>query len=267
MSENQVQFFISTDALADKLGTNSYKVLDLRDIKKFKSGHIKGAIYIDNQVFTQKDEDGLNILPDREILQDYLQHKGINNDDTLIFVDDVFNLNCSLAAWTLQYFGFENVILLDGAFSKWVCDNQKLTTTIEKYPTGNIELIKKNEDILITKDDILMNIKSSKYLFVDNRSEYALLMDQQGGNIPGAVHFWYLDLFVEHPDYFILHEKEKLLDELNTRGILPDKSIVVYCDSAPQSALVYLVLKDLGYPDVKLYLAGFDEWRIICTFF
>ena len=41
-----------------------------------------------------------------------------------------------------------------------------------------------------------------------------------------------------------------------------EKAIIVYCESAPQSALVYLVLRKLGYPDVRLYLAGYDEWRL-----
>ena len=238
MSENHIMSFVSTDDLASKLSTNAYKVLDLRDINKFEKGHIKDSIHIDNQIFSHKDEDGINALPEREQLKAYLQEKGICNNDKLILVDDVFNLNCSLAAWTLHYFGFKDVILLDGAFSKWVCEEHELTTEVTETVKGDIKLDEEHDEILITKDDILMNVNSNKFLFVDNRSEYAMLMDQQGGNIPGAVHLWYLDLFAESPDYFTLFTKEKLSDELEVRGILPERSIVVYCDSAPQSALV-----------------------------
>ncbi|MCE7741425.1 MAG: hypothetical protein GOP50_03115, partial [Candidatus Heimdallarchaeota archaeon] len=186
--------------------------------------------------------------------------------DKLILVDDVFNLNCSLAAWTLHYFGFIKVILLDGAYSKWEKEINELTTELVEFEKGNIELTEINGSILITKDEILMSIQSGKFTFVDNRSEYALLLDQQGGNIPGAIHFWYLDLFEEYPDYFILKDKDSIIEELTVRNITQDKSIVVYCESAPQSALVYLVLKEFNYPDVRLYLAGYDEWRLLCSY-
>ena len=262
MSENYVQNFISISELLSKQNLEDYKFLDLREFHKYKKGHINGSIHIDNNYFTQQDEDGINIIPNREQLTQYLQKKGINKTDKLILVDDVFNLNCSLAAWSLHYFGFNNILLLDGAFSKWEKEINQLSTKVKEFPIGDIVLDDINENLLITKDEILINIHSDDFIFVDNRSEYALLLDQQGGNIPGAVHFWYLDLFEEHPDYFVLKEKESILDELKVRNITKDKIVVVYCESAPQSALVYLVLKELGYPDVRLYLAGYDEWRL-----
>ena len=266
MSENNIQSFVSIDDLIYNQSFSNYKILDLRENHKFQNGHIKDSIHIDNNYFTQQDEDGINIIPDMEKLQNYLQLKGINQDDKLILVDDVFNLNCSLAAWTLHYFCFNNVLLLDGAYSKWEKEVNEFTTEIIELPKGNIKLTKIREELLISKDEILINIHSDSFIFVDNRSEYALLLDQQGGNIPGAIHLWYLDLFEEYPDYFVLKDKESILEELKVRNITKDKTIVVYCESAPQSALVYLVLRELGYPDVRLYLAGYDEWRLICSF-
>ncbi len=266
MSETKFRNFVSIAEIKSNNYMNQYKILDLREQHKFDKGHIKNSIHIDNNYFTQQDEDGINIIPDRNKLSHYLQEKGINQDDKLILVDDVFNLNCSLAAWTLHYFGFNDVILLDGAYSKWEKEENELTTELVKFPRGNIELKETNENILITKDEILIDLHTGKYTFVDNRSEYALLLDQQGGSIPGAIHFWYLDLFEEKPDYFIIRDKELLFAELEARQITPDKNIVVFCESAPQSALVYLVLKELNFPDVRLYLAGYDEWRLICSF-
>ena len=266
MSEKSIQNFVTIAEVTSNKNFTNYKILDLRELHKFESGHIEGAIHIDNEYFTQQNEDGINILPDKDVLERYLREKGINNDDKLILVDDVFNLNCSLAAWTLHYFGFDSVILLDGAYSKWEKDVNEFTTEITELSKGNISLENINEEILITKDEIMINIQSDDFIFVDNRSEYALLLDQQGGNIPGAIHFWYLDLFEEFPDYFILKNKGEIIEELNIREITPDKTVVVYCESAPQSALVYLVLKELDYPNVKLYLAGYDEWRLSGSF-
>jgi thiosulfate/3-mercaptopyruvate sulfurtransferase len=266
MSENHIETFVTTQYLAEHLESRNYKVIDLRDYEKYEKEHIKGSVHINNSIFSQQNEDGLNILPKEEILLLNLREKGINSSDKLILVDDVFNLNCSLAAWTLHYFGFFNVNLLDGALAKWEKEKLPLTSDIPEVSKGNISFKVENPNILITKDEILMNINSNDIIYVDNRSEYALVLDQQGGNIPGAIHFWYLDLFEEFPDYFILKDKDALEQELISKNIIKDKTIVVYCESAPQSALVYLVLKEIGYPDVRLYLAGYDEWRIICSF-
>ncbi|MCK4896792.1 MAG: hypothetical protein KAS47_08285, partial [Candidatus Heimdallarchaeota archaeon] len=142
----------------------------------------------------------------------------------------------------------------------------QLTTEIAFYPLGNIDFTVGNPSIYITKDEILMNIYSEDCTFVDNRSDYAIKYDQQGGIIPGAKQFFYLDIFEEYPDYFMLKDLKSIHKELLEKEIIEDKTIVLYCESAPQSALVYLVMKELGYQDVKLYLAGYEEWRIICSF-
>ena len=266
MCGNSVHTFISTLELASLMSDSKHKLLDLREYSKYVKGHISGSIPIDNNIFVEQNEDGINVIPNCDKIAAYLSKKGMKNNDILVLVDDVFNLNCSLAAWTLHYFGFKNVILIDGAFSKWETESGELSTEEIRLKEGNIKLNQQDDTILISKNEIMMYLHSDKYIFVDNRSEYAMLLDQQGGNIPGAVHLWYLDLFEEHPDYFIIKKTEELMEELTVRGITKEKTIIVYCESAPQSALVYLVLKKLGYPDVRLYLAGYDEWRLNCGF-
>lgn len=266
MTMNKISTFVSTDCLSDFLVDESYKILDLRIQEKFEKGHIAGSIHIDSELFIRRNDEGINVVPDKEVILTALKEKGVNNDDTLILVDDVFNLNCSIAVWVFHYYGFYNVKLLDGALSKWEKENRQLTTEVAFYPFGNIDFTVDNPSICITKDEILMNIYSEDCTFIDNRSDYAIDYDQQGGIIPGAKQFFYLDIFEEYPNYFILKDLKNILKELHEKDITEDKTIVLYCESAPQSALVYLIMKELGYPDVKLYLAGYEEWRIICSF-
>lgn len=266
MTNNKISTFVSTDSLSDFLVDESYKILDLRTQEKFNQGHIAGSLHINSELFIKRDNEGINVVPDKEVILTTLREKGINKDDTLILVDDVFNLNCAIAVWVFHYYGFFNVKLLDGALSKWEKENRLLTTETTFYPLGDIDFTVENPSIYISKDEILMNIYSEDCTFVDNRSDYAIEYDQQGGIIPGAKQFFYLDIFEEYPDYFILKDFTAILKELHEKDITENKDIVLYCESAPQSALVYLVMKELGYSDVKLYLAGYEEWRIICSF-
>ena len=266
MSKSSIPTFISSELLADYIVDEKYKILDLRSLEKFDQGHIAGSVHISSEIFIEHNDEGVNIIPNKETILNSLREKGVNNSDVLILVDDVFNLNCSIAAWVFHYYGFFNIRMLDGALSKWEKENRPLTTELAIYPPGNINFTVENPSIYISKDEILMNIYTDDYTFVDNRSDYAIELDQQGGIIPGAKQFWYLDIFEEYPDYFILQDLKNIHKKLEEKEITEEKSVVLYCESAPQSALVYLVLKELGYPDVKLYLAGYEEWRIICSF-
>ena len=259
-------YFISTDELSNILSNKTVKVIDLREPEKYLQGHIPQAINVDSNMFFSKTPDGFITLPDVGSLESYLRKKGINDKDTLVLVDDVFNLNCSLAAWIFHYYNHQNVMLLDGALTKWIIEKRPMTTETHEYEEGDINLTTRNEDILITRDELLMSIQSKEYLIVDNRSEYALESDNMGGKIPGAIHFWWMDAFEEHPDYFVLKPKSKIKNLLLEKGIHEGVPIILYCETAPESALMYLILKELGYRQIKLYLGGYEEWRLYCSF-
>jgi len=267
MTKKCITSFITTEEVAENLGNTNFKILDLREFKKFKENHIPGSIHVDSHIFTKLDEYGYNTIPSKENIISALQKAGINNNDKLILIDDVFNLNCSLPAWTLNFFGINGISLIDGALAKWEKENHPMTKEInENHEKGNFTIRDHDTSITITKDEIIVYLDSDDFIFLDNRSEFALTMDQQGGNIPRAIHYWWMDMFAEHREYFILKPPEEILLDLERLNVEKDKTIVTYCESAPQSALVYLVMKDLGYKDVRLYLAGYNEWRAICGF-
>ena len=45
-----------------------------------------------------------------------------------------------------------------------------------------------------------------------------------------------------------------------SRGITPDKEIIAYCQTHHRSALSYVALKTLGYPNIKGYAGSWSEW-------
>lgn len=266
MSIEKIQTFVSTEWVASILDNKNFKIIDLRMKEKYEEAHIPGSVHIDSSVFIPKNEDGFNTLPDKKIVVNSLQEKGVNKENTIIFVDDVFNLNCSLATWSLHYFKFTNVKLIDGALAKWENENLPMGNNTLEIERGNFDLDGCNEEILITSDEILISLKLGNFTFVDNRSIYAIEMDNMGSNIPNSLQYWWMELFEELPDYFILKAFSNIEHSLISKGITREKDIVVYCESAPQSALVYLILKEMGYSKVKLYLAGYDEWSVHCSY-
>ncbi len=267
MNSNAPKIFVQCNQVYEHLNTDTFKILDLRDKSKFKKGHIPGAVHIESSAFISKNSQGYNSIIQKSDLEATLQAKGINNGDELILVDDVFNLSCSMAAWTLHYFDYTKLKIIDGALAKWEVENLPMTSKKTEVKRGNIQFTGKNDDILVTKDQILYNLTTDRnWIYVDNRSEYAMKLDSQGGYLPKAIHLWWMDLFIEtEEDYFILKPLDVLEKNLVSLGIKKSEHIVLYCEQAPQSALVYLLLYDLNYPHTKLYLAGYEEWRQTCA--
>jgi len=262
MNLNPKAIFISTKKFEEETKQNNHKILDLREYSKYEEGHIANSVFIDSSIFSWKNIEGYNEIPPKEIVEQTLRQAGINEDDYIYLIDDVFNLNCSLAAWTLHYYGISNISLIDGALQKWIYEGKKLTKKIPNIEPGNIKIKNSNEEIFISRDEIMLNIYNENYVFVDNRSEFSRTMDSQGGSIPGSKFYWWMDLFEEHPDFFVLKKEKKILDDLEQLDITKDKTVVLYCENAAQSALVYLVLKSIGYKHVRVYLAGYNEWRL-----
>ncbi len=268
MTTKQSSIFLSTEELKNYIDNEDIKLLDVRLYDKYKEGHLPDSMWVDSNLFTKMNIEGYNEVPDKQLVEKVLQDIGINKGDKICLVDDVFNLNCSIIIWTLNFFGIKDVFLIDGALAKWKVEGRPITTEIKNNERrGDITLVEENYDILITRDEIILNMDSHDHIPLDTRSEFAVKMDQQGGTLPHAVHYWWMNFFEEHPEsFFTIRPKDELLSELEENGVTLDKTVIPYCDTVPQSALVFFILKEIGFKNVKLYLAGYNEWRLCVGF-
>ena len=77
------------------------------------------------------------------------------------------------------------------------------------------------------------------------------------GTIPGARHIdWRRHLDADGA-YLPADEVRALYQ---SEGVTPDKTIIPYCQGGYRSASTALVLRMLGYPDVRNYLGSWWEW-------
>ena len=77
------------------------------------------------------------------------------------------------------------------------------------------------------------------------------------GHIPGAVNLDWLALM--DPER-ALRLRADLGELLASHGIVPDKDVIVHCQTHHRSALAYLALRLLRYPRVKAYPGSWAEW-------
>ncbi|MEM9882521.1 MAG: rhodanese-like domain-containing protein [Planctomycetota bacterium] len=78
------------------------------------------------------------------------------------------------------------------------------------------------------------------------------------GRIPGAVRIDYNELFT--PNGKTVLPRDAMKAKLADAGITPDKTVVLYCQTATRVALPYQALRELGYDKLAIYDGSMAEY-------
>lgn len=97
-------------------------------------------------------------------------------------------------------------------------------------------------------------------VLIDSRSHDRYLgqnetMDTVGGHIPGAINFFWKDLFNEDGSYKSQDELEKHFEAVDKEA-----EIVVYCGSGVSATPNVLALEQAGFKSVRLYAGSWSDW-------
>lgn len=157
--------------------------------------------------------------------------------------------------WMLMYFSHQNTFMLDGGISKW----QKENLPIEIKPNGfkpSKFLGKINPDIISGFEYILENIEKAKILDARSVGEYngITIRAAQSGHIPNSININWNQNLTKDGTFKDDDELSKMYDYPK------DTEIITYCQGAYRAANSFLVLKKLGFTNVKVYLGSWGEW-------
>jgi thiosulfate/3-mercaptopyruvate sulfurtransferase len=250
----------SVDELKDRLPDPQLVLMDMRPPEAYSNGHIAGARSFD--IF------GISLIDTRQepldaflwMVEHLIQAKGVTNDSNIVVYDDIAGMRSARLFWFLEFFGHDEVHMLNGGFNAWRDAGLPITQQASVPPGGNFKM-RPRPDRIATADDVLKRLHTSSAVIVDTRSdaEYTgqLVRAKRGGAIPGAVHLeWTNNL--DAKGFF------KSADELTKmyadRHITPDKEVIPHCQGAYRSAHTYLALRLIGYPNVRNYLGSWGEW-------
>ena len=120
-----------------------------------------------------------------------------------------------------------------------------------------------NPNVLATRDYILsrLNPPTLKLLDARSREEYLGLrrLARRGGHIPGAVNLEWLQA-IDKKRQLRLKNRNELTAMLSELGIAQNEEIVVYCQTHHRSAHSWMMLRHLGFADVRGYAGSWSEW-------
>ena len=137
------EVLVNTQWLQDHLNDDLYVLSDRIRIAEvdydpsanYDLGHIPGAVLIDWKSDIN-DPIRRNLLT-RAAYENLLQRIGVNKDTVLVLYGDFSNWFAAFAFWVFKYYGYGEVVLLDGGRKKWLEEDRPVTKDIPNISKGN----------------------------------------------------------------------------------------------------------------------------------
>jgi thiosulfate/3-mercaptopyruvate sulfurtransferase len=246
---------ISTSELNSIIDDPNVILADTRSFKEYSEGHIPGAVHLDLFAFHWIDTTKQGIENFNNQSKSLLSFLGVTPEKKVIFYDSVSGMLAARGVWMLMYFSHQNVMMLDGGISKWQKENLPLETKPNGFKPSEFSG-KTNPEIISGFEYVRDNLENLKILDVRSTGEFdgSVIRAAQSGHIPNAINVDWNQNLKEDGTF-------KSDDELSKMYDFPKHTkIITYCQGAYRAANTFLVLKKLGFENVKVYLGSWGEW-------
>ncbi|HEX4998700.1 MAG TPA: sulfurtransferase [Terriglobia bacterium] len=260
MNYTNPELLWSVDRLKNSLDDPRLVLMDMRPPEAYSNNHIPGARSFDLFGISLVDTRPEPLAAFLWIIEHLIQAKGVNADSIVVAYDDIAGMRSARLFWFLEFFGHDNVHVLNGGYNAWTAAGLPVTHEAAIPKAGNFRM-KPRRELLATVDDVRSRLHDPSAVIVDCRSrgEHTgeIVRAARAGAIPGSVHLeWSENL---DPAGFFKPAGE-LTAMYASRSILPDLEVIPHCQGAYRSAHTYLALRLIGYPRVRNYLGSWGEW-------
>ena len=232
-------------------------VVDARPFGDYAEGHVPGAVNIDLMQFHWIDTSKEGIAQFNKQAKILLSNIGVSRNKFVVFYDDVSGPSAARGVWLLLYFSHGKVAMLDGGLEGWKAKGYKVETKTNPFVHVDFKG-RPDAKILAGYETIKAAAKKKKAVVLDARSkeEYngTAVRAARAGHIPRAVNIDWNDN-VKDSAFKDVQDLEKMYAK-----IPKDAEVITYCQGGYRAANSFVVLKMLGYKNVKMYLGSWGEW-------
>ena len=265
----QINFMISPNILNQI--SNNIVVIDVRSPEEYSLGHIYNAVNVP-EIFTYFPE---SMNTDKEKLEfikfyeDIFSKAGVTHDKFVVFYENKFTLESPRGLTILKYLGFDenNIRVLDGGYYEW-CEKGLKTSTVDIKNRKENFIADIDKDFFVYYYEMLNFIYDEEVTILDVRdrdewlgessSPYGVDFAPKKGRLPNAIWIeWYKFI---RSDMLSVEYLDKITFELRKKDINIDDNIVLYCFKGARVSNTYIALRKLGYSNIRIYFAGWNEW-------
>lgn len=240
--------------LAEHLNQPNLRILDVRLADSYEEEHLPGAVWIDLSTLSCI-VDGVAgmLLPPAEFAAT-MGELGIDHNSTVVLYDDNWGMPAARVLWSLRRYGHDQVSVLNGGWDRWQDEGYPTSTKLSTI-TATTFIPQPADEHLAERQWILDRIDDPDLVLIDTRTpnEYAQ------GHLPNALSWDWMS-GVPLTGWETMRSEDEVRSELAGLGITPDKMIVTYCRSGARAAHTYLLLRHLGFPQVRNYDGSWLEW-------
>nr|WP_211350863.1 sulfurtransferase [Nocardioides plantarum] len=266
MPDNSV--LVTADQLTDLLADDDRHVVVL-DVRwalggppghaAYLTGHVPGAVYVDLEAELAAPGEptrGRHPLPSPADLEAAARRWGVRAGSTVVAYDDNGGLAAARAWWLLRWAGFDDVRLLDGAWSAWTWAERPVAT----------------DDVVPEPGDVVLGAGAVPVLEADAVPSFAGVLldaragerfrgevepiDPKAGHVPGAVSAPTTDNLAADGTFLAADELRARFEAL---GVTADAPVAAYCGSGVTAAHEIAALAVAGF-EAALYPGSWSQW-------
>lgn len=261
-------------AQADIISVNDYlKIMKDKNVvlvsarkpADYQKVHIVGAVNI-NHKDLYNNEPISSVLKSPEEIAKIFGAKGISETNKIIIYDGGTGKYSGRLYWILKYIGAQDVKILDGQLDAWKAA-RKPVTRIPGKGKATTFTAKPNADLIVDMATVKKAMNNSNSVLVDVRAPEEFNGTKESkirkGTIPGSVNLDFKHVLNAKK---MLKSKEELAKLFKSKGISPDKEVILFCETSVRAGIVYLALTSvLDYSNVKVYDGAYIEWQSVAS--
>lgn len=252
---------VSTGWLSERIGEEGIVAVDVRAPYFFGQAHIPGAVNL--PPFFLRGQDGGPPPPDDFARR--LGDLGLTPDTHIVAYDEGGSPAAAGLYWVLRYYRHPRVSVLDGGITRWRHEGRDWEYSVRIPTPGRYAIGQADPDLYAEREDVLAAVDDPDRIVLDVRAPAEFLGLQasakRNGHVPGAINFeWSNALQPDADGLPVLRPLDDVRALLTQAGVSEDKEVIVHCQSGGRSAYAFMVLDALGYPRVRHYSRGWQEW-------
>lgn len=248
--------------LEDMLDDKNLVIVDLCKAKQFAKAHIPNALFVSYQDIIHIDKPIMGLLPDNDSFSKLLSALGITADTHVVAYDDEGGGCAARFIWTLFVFGHSNATLLNGGLQNWANGGHKLSNQ-PSVATPSDYWLTNSGMYTADRNYVEKHLNDENVVLLDARTNVEYTGEkkfaEKGGHIPGAIRYEWTDA-IDKLDNLRMRDADIIQHELDELGLTKDKEIICYCQTHHRSAYSWLMLRYLGYENVKGYPGSWSDW-------
>lgn len=272
---------VSTDWLADHLQDAGLVVVDIRgavtaedlgggrqkatyagDPAAWQAGHIPGAVFVDwtTDIVDPTADVKAQIARPADFAA-AMEARGIGDETAVVVVDNAGGHLATRLWWALNYYGHDNVAILDGGYRAWTAASLPMTTDIATPATDITFTPRPVHTLRGDADSVLHTIHTQDRVLIDARDAKTYAGETQraarGGHIPTAINLPAASMLDENGRW-------KSADDLRAlaaaHGLTPETPVTAYCNGGVTATQALFGLQRAGLTDLRNYDGSWNEW-------